>query len=43
MNTEPLGDGQQLVGRLADGSVDVVDQDENFRHDCGISVSLLDR
>ena len=30
--TEPLGDGQQLVGRLADRSVEVVDEDQNFRH-----------
>ena len=29
---EPLGDGQQLVGRLADRAVDVVDENQNFRH-----------
>jgi hypothetical protein len=30
--TEPLGDGQQLVGGLADRSVEVVDENQNFRH-----------
>ena len=30
--TEPLGDGEQLVGGLADLAVDVVDEYQNFRH-----------
>ena len=36
---EPLGDGQQLVGRLADRAVDVVDENQNSQHHICLSPS----
>ena len=40
--TEPLGDGEQLVRRLLDRAVDVVDENQNFRHRYAPQMNFLE-